>query len=146
MIFVATFYPFVTTTYQNQCCVFKAQEKKGSKLVFRMSRARSRSRSDRRRPDGDLIQMVLLTTEAEARLDIVVDALFCARVELAPEHPERQEARSSRSSAEELDRKIGEWSSSLLSAESIVRRVKAELCAFKNQVLVEHFGVPGGIN
>ena len=90
----------------------------------------------------DPIEMVVLTAAAEARLEIIVDSLFSARVELGPEPERQQEARSS---AEPIcDPKISEWCRLLLEAEEIVRKVKADIYRVHNQVLVEHFGAPEG--
>lgn len=128
----------------------------GSKFVLnsirvyynRMSGSRSRSRSGPRRPDGDPIQMVapiemvVLTAQAEARLESTLDSLFSAIVELGPE-PERQEA--PRSSDEPIcDPQISEWCRLLRNAEEIIRQVKADIYRVHNQVLVEHFGAPEG--
>ena len=128
----------------------------GSKFVLnsirvyynRMSGSRSRSRSGPRRPDGDPIQMVapiemvVLTAQAEARLESTLDSLFSAIVELGPE-PERQEA--PRSSDEPIcDPQISEWCRLLRNAEEIIRQVKADIYRVHNQVLVEDFGAPEG--
>ncbi len=126
-----------------QCCVFGAQEKQGSKFVVMLqSGSRSRSRSGPRRPDGDAIEMVVLTSQAETKLQVVVDTLFSARVELgpgpAPVDPEHQAARSS---AEEPDPKIREWCDKLEEAEEIVRKVKEDIYRVHKRVLLEHFGV-----
>ena len=126
-----------------QCCVFGAQEKQGSKFVVMLqSGSRSRSRSGPRRPDGDAIEMVVLTSQAETKLQVVVDTLFSAGVELgpgpAPVDPEHQAARSS---AEEPDPKIREWCDKLEEAEEIVRKVKEDIYRVHKRVLLEHFGV-----
>lgn len=88
------------------------------------------------------IEMVVLTAQAEARLESTLDSLFSAIVELGPE-PERQEA--PRSSDEPIcDPQISEWCRLLRNAEEIIRQVKADIYRVHNQVLVEHFGAPEG--